>query len=100
MKARHLFFFVFLVMLGLGAFAPSVSLAAGYPDHPIQLIIPYVAGATGDITARMLAEEMEKATGAKIIPNNKPGAGTVLVPTLPPGRKRMDTLFSTVALRP
>jgi tripartite-type tricarboxylate transporter receptor subunit TctC len=78
MKARHLFFFAFLVMLGLGALAPSASFAAGYPDHPIQLIIPYVAGATGDITARMLAEELEKVTGAKIIPNNRPGAGTVL----------------------
>jgi len=57
---------------------PFSSFAAGYPDHQIQLIIPYVPGATGDITARMLADEMEKIIGAKIIPNNKPGAGTVL----------------------
>ncbi|HUJ90072.1 MAG TPA: tripartite tricarboxylate transporter substrate binding protein [Syntrophorhabdales bacterium] len=76
MKAR--FFFAALLMLGLFALAPSVSFAAGYPDHNIQLIIPYVPGATGDITARMLAEELEKSLGAKIIPNNKPGAGTVL----------------------
>ncbi len=77
MKVR--FFFAALLMLGLFALAPSVSFAAGYPDHNIQLIIPYVAGATGDITARMLVEELEKNLGgAKIIPNNKPGAGTVL----------------------
>jgi tripartite-type tricarboxylate transporter receptor subunit TctC len=73
------FLFAVLLMLGLFALAPSVSFAAGYPDHNIQLIIPYVPGATGDITARMLAEEMGKSLGgAKIIPINKPGAGTVL----------------------
>jgi tripartite-type tricarboxylate transporter receptor subunit TctC len=75
MKPVHLFCFAILFMLALGMFTPSASFAAGYPDHNIQLIIPYVAGATGDITARMLAEELEKSLGgAKIIPNNKPGA--------------------------
>ncbi len=56
---------------------PSISLAV-YPDRPIQLIIPYVAGATGDITARMLADEMEKILGVKIICMNKPGASATL----------------------
>jgi tripartite-type tricarboxylate transporter receptor subunit TctC len=67
-----------LIMLGLGSLAPSASFAAGYPDRNIQLIIPNVAGAQMDITARLLAAELEKILGAKIIPNNKPGAGTVL----------------------
>jgi len=77
MKARRLFIFAVLFVLGLGMLAPSPSLAA-YPDRPIQLIVPYVAGATGDITARMLAEELEKILGAKIISLNKPGASAVL----------------------
>jgi tripartite-type tricarboxylate transporter receptor subunit TctC len=77
-KARCLILFAVLLLLGLTTAMPSACLAAGYPDHNIQLIIPYVAGATGDITARMLAEELEKNLGTKIIPNNKPGAGTVL----------------------
>ena len=79
MRVRHLFFFAMLVVLGLGALVPSVSLAAGYPDHNIQLIIPNVAGAQMDVTARLLATELERILGAKIIPNNKPGAGTVYV---------------------
>ena len=66
------------IVLGLSLVAPSLSFSAGYPDHQIQLIIPYVPGATGDITGRMLAEELGQIIGAKIIPNNKPGAGTVL----------------------
>lgn len=78
MQARRLSIFAFLFVLGLGTLGPSVSFGQRYPDRPIQLIIPYVAGATGDITARMLADELEKVLGQKIIPNNKPGAGTVL----------------------
>jgi tripartite-type tricarboxylate transporter receptor subunit TctC len=78
MKARSIFVIVALLTLGVFIGMPSSSSAAGYPDHPIQLIIPYVAGATGDITARMLAEELEKNINGKIVPNNRPGAGTVL----------------------
>jgi len=93
MKPRHLFILAVLITLGLGMLAPAPSLAV-YPDHPIQLIIPYVAGATGDITARMLADELEKIIGQKIIPNNKPGASTVLgVDTFLRAKKDGYTLF-------
>ena len=78
MKAKQRFIVAILIVLGFSMLGPSASFAAGYPDRSIQLIIPYVPGATGDIAARMLADEMEKIIGVKIIPNNKPGAGTVL----------------------
>jgi tripartite-type tricarboxylate transporter receptor subunit TctC len=79
MKKNHPYFFMIatLFFLGLSVFSISPSFAA-YPDRPIQLVIPYVAGATGDITARMLAEELEKILGTKIISVNKPGASAVL----------------------
>lgn len=78
MKMRHLFFFAVLCILGLSILASSASFAAGYPDHPIQLIIPNVAGAQSDIAGRLLAVELEKILGTKIIISNKPGASTVL----------------------
>ena len=78
MRKKQRFFVVIMIVLGLSTLAPSLPCAAGYPNRPIQLIIPYVPGATGDITARMLADELEKIIGVKIIPSNKPGAGTVL----------------------
>jgi tripartite-type tricarboxylate transporter receptor subunit TctC len=77
MKPRQLFFKVVLFWVGIGLLSAPGAFAR-YPDRPIQLIIPYVAGATGDITARMLAEELEKILGGKIIPVNKPGASAVL----------------------
>jgi len=92
MKARHPFFFALLFVLGLAILAPCASFAA-YPDRPIQLVIPYVAGATGDITARMLADELEKILGTKIIPTNKPGASTILgVESVVRGKKDGYTL--------
>jgi tripartite-type tricarboxylate transporter receptor subunit TctC len=78
MKMRHVCVAVTLFLVGIALFVPSVSSAAGYPEKNIQLIIPYVAGATGDITARLFANELEKILGVKIIPMNKPGAATVL----------------------
>jgi len=72
-----IFSFIFITS---SLFQPSITSVYGalYPDKPIQLIIPNVAGAQMDITGRILAEEMEKIIGVKIIPINKPGAGTVL----------------------
>jgi tripartite-type tricarboxylate transporter receptor subunit TctC len=78
MKLTHFYLIAVSCALLLGGLASSPSIAAGYPDHNIQLIIPNVAGAQMDVTARLLATELEKILGAKIIPNNKPGAGGVL----------------------
>jgi len=78
MKTRRLFFFAVLMMLGLGPVVPSPSHAQHYPDRPIQLVIPNPPGASMDIAVRILVPELEKALNAKIIPNNKPGAATVL----------------------
>jgi len=78
MKLIHFYLIAVSCALLFGGLASSTSIAAGYPDHNIQLIIPNVAGAQMDITARLLATELEKILGAKIIPNNKPGAGGVL----------------------
>lgn len=77
MRGKHLFLFALLTALCFVMLAPSASFAR-FPDRPIQLVIAYVPGATGDITARMLADELEKILGVKVIPINKPGASTIL----------------------
>jgi tripartite-type tricarboxylate transporter receptor subunit TctC len=77
MKSREPFLVLLVLAFCICLGGPSVS-NAKYPEQNIQLIIPYVPGATGDITARMLAEELEKILGVKVIPNNKPGASATL----------------------
>ena len=94
MRTKQVFRGIILFVLAFVLSVPSMSFAAGYPDKNIQLVIPYVAGATGDITARLLANELEKILGVKIIPVNKPGASTVLgVETVAKGKKDGYTLL-------
>ncbi len=78
MKMTRFFRFVLLLMLGYCMLAPANCLAAGYPDRPIQVILPHPAGSVADITLRMAGEELDKVFGQRIIVLNKPGAGTVL----------------------
>ena len=76
-------FVLFLLMVGSCALTSGASFAAGYPDHNIQIILPYPPGGQGDTACRMLIEDLEKLLGTRIIPNNRPGAGTVVQPVKP-----------------
>ncbi len=57
---------------------PTVALAQGFPNRPVQMIIPYPPGGTTDIMARGLQEPLQKALGQPLIVENKAGASGVL----------------------
>ncbi|TAM27200.1 MAG: tripartite tricarboxylate transporter substrate binding protein [Candidimonas sp.] len=51
---------------------------SSYPSHPIQLILPYAPGGTGDVIARLVSEKLSVELGQPVIILNKPGAaGTI-----------------------
>ena len=52
--------------------------AEGYPEHPIDLIVPSTPGSSADILGRVLTEEMAARLGQRFVIYNKPGAGGVL----------------------
>lgn len=58
----------------LATFASS-ALAQTYPDKPITLIVPFAAGGTSDIIARIAADEMAQILNQKIVIENIGGAG-------------------------
>jgi len=66
--------FSLALMLGYGPFAS----AASYPSRNIEMIIPMLPGAAGDITGRLLAEELSKELGVRVIVTNKPGGNFTL----------------------
>jgi tripartite-type tricarboxylate transporter receptor subunit TctC len=63
--------------LGAGAFGllPLQAQAAGYPDHPVKMIVPFGAGTTTDTVSRIVADAMAKSLGQPVIVENKSGAG-------------------------
>jgi tripartite-type tricarboxylate transporter receptor subunit TctC len=48
--------------------------AQNWPTKPIRVIIPYPAGGTSDILARMIGPELTKAWGPQVIVDNRVGA--------------------------
>jgi tripartite-type tricarboxylate transporter receptor subunit TctC len=54
--------------------ATGGSRADNFPTKPIRLVVPYPAGGSTDLMARMLQEPLTKILGQPVIVDNKPGA--------------------------
>ncbi|WP_421868372.1 Bug family tripartite tricarboxylate transporter substrate binding protein [Motiliproteus sp.] len=63
-----------------GAVAVSLSSAAmaGYPEKPINVIVPWGAGGDSDLTTRIWADAVEKELGVPVVVINKAGGGGVV----------------------
>lgn len=64
-------------LLIAGAIAPLIApsaRAAGYPERPIRVIIPYAAGGVAETVTRLIAVGMERKLGQKLVIEAKPGA--------------------------
>ena len=76
-----------------------------YPDRLIRIILPYAAGVSPDVVARLLAERLSPALGKPVIVDNRPGAGGMLgaevAATLPPdGYNLLFTVKGVMAIVP
>jgi tripartite-type tricarboxylate transporter receptor subunit TctC len=57
------------------ALATPAAAQEAYPTRPITLIVPFAAGGTSDVIARLAAEQMSQALGQRVINENTAGAG-------------------------
>lgn len=72
---------------------------------PVRLIVPYAAGGGVDLTARMLAEGMERHFGQTMVVDNRSGGGGVvamqnLTQSAPDGQTLIVSTPSTVTIGP
>ena len=63
------------VGLGMTATASSPVLADGYPNKPVEFIVPWPPGDAEDVLTRLIAEELQSQTGTPAAVINKPGGG-------------------------
>lgn len=47
----------------------------GYPNKPITMIVPFAAGGSSDVIARLVGDEMGRVLGQRIVMENMAGAG-------------------------
>jgi len=73
--------------LPLAAWSAAGRAQDNYPNRPVRIVVPFGPGGSGDIVCRIVAHELEKATGQPFIVDNKPGAtgivGTGIVKQAP-----------------
>lgn len=69
MQRRSLLTFAALTALCSAAWSQA------YPERAVKLVVPYAAGGSADIVARLIADEWGKALGKSIFIENKGGAG-------------------------
>jgi len=57
---------------------PRVARAQAYPTRPVRIIMGFAPGASGDIAARLLAQELGRLLGQQFIVENRTGAGSAI----------------------
>jgi len=64
-------------VLGLGFLCLSANIfgADRFPERPVRMIVPFSAGGTLDIVARVLAQDLSSYWGQSVVVDNRVGAG-------------------------
>ena len=82
--------------------ANVAALAAGYPDKPIRMVVPWSPGGGSDVSGRIIAAKLTQALGQQVVVDNRPGAagniGTAITAKAPADGYTIllaDTGFST-----
>ena len=60
-----------LALAGASAFAQP----AAWPSRPVHMIVPFPAGSSPDLIARILSEKLSHSLGQPLVVENRPGAG-------------------------
>jgi tripartite-type tricarboxylate transporter receptor subunit TctC len=87
-----------------GTVAHAAQPAPSYPTKPVRLIVPQSAGASTDLTARLIAQKLSVAFGQQFVVDNRPGAGSIigtdLVAKATPDGYTLLVVASSITLNP
>jgi tripartite-type tricarboxylate transporter receptor subunit TctC len=66
---------VFAAALAAFAFAAPAARAQDWPQRQVTIVVPFTAGGTTDMFARILAQGLQQKFGTPFVVENRPGAG-------------------------
>jgi tripartite-type tricarboxylate transporter receptor subunit TctC len=66
------------ILVAVAFLAVASSAAAQYPNRAIKLVVPFAAGGSTDLIARVVADQLRKELGQPVIVENRGGAAGAL----------------------
>jgi tripartite-type tricarboxylate transporter receptor subunit TctC len=58
--------------------ASNCALAQNYPSRPARMVVPWTAGGTADLMARISSQKFSESFGQQFVVDNRPGAGGLI----------------------
>lgn len=72
--AARIMWMLILGLLPAGDFIPDAGAAESYPNRPLRMIVPYGAGGSYDLIARVVAQKLTEQLGQQVVVDSRPGA--------------------------
>src|SRR3954470_4355709 len=93
------------LIAGLPVLLALPARAQAWPSKPLRIIVPFPAGQSTDILARVTADQLGRALGQQVIVENRPGAGgsigaDVAAKAAPDGYTLLMVTISTHGIAP
>ena len=105
MNSKHFFTRCLITAGAVLALVPGAVAAQAYPNKTVKLIVPFAAGGTTDIVARIVADQLGKELGQTVIIENRGGGGgsigaNEVAKAAPDGYTLLVASVSTMAVNP
>jgi tripartite-type tricarboxylate transporter receptor subunit TctC len=69
---------MFLALVALTVAAPGMARAQEWPTRPVRVIVPFPAGGSTDVGARLIGEYLTRVFGQQVYVENKSGANATI----------------------